>query len=89
LPRYYYTAWDGTRRRWRYTDDERPSDARCYDCAVPYTAIGDCVVPDNVWCHINPTYHPGAGILCANCITERLRVIGLRGISATLYPGRG
>lgn len=37
--RYFYTAWDGTHRRWRYTDDERPSDARCYDCTLPLSLI--------------------------------------------------
>lgn len=80
-----YLAWDGTRRRWRYSDDERPQDARCYDCARPYASIGDCVVPNEVWERINPTGHKGAGILCANCIIERLHVVGVAGVEAKLW----
>lgn len=79
-----YIAHDGTVRRWRYVDGVRPR-ACCYDCARPYESIGDCVVPDEVWERINPTEHRGAGLLCANCIIERLHVLGISGVDAKLW----
>ena len=80
-----YTAWDGTKRQWRYTDEERPLDASCYDCGVPYHAIRDCSLPHEVWERIKPTYHQGAGILCANCIIERLHALKIGGVDAKLW----
>jgi hypothetical protein len=82
---YAYQAWDGTIRRWRYRDDERPTDSRCYDCARPYASTGDCAIPDELWEAINPTEHEGGGILCANCIIDRLRLVGISDVSAHLW----
>ena len=88
----FYAAWDGTKRKWRYKESERPKDgngiytAECYDCGKPYESIGDCAVPNDIWERINPTEINGAGILCANCIIERIHYLGIRGgVNATLW----
>ena len=86
-----YTAFNGTERKWRYADDERPRtadgefSAQCYDCGRPYKSAGDCSVSDKVWEMINPTFHRGAGILCASCIVDRLHEIGVSNVKATLW----
>lgn len=69
--------------KWKYKDEERPY-GRCYDCRKPYEDCGDCLIPDDIWEQINPTYHEGAGILCANCIINRLHIIGVSEVQATL-----
>jgi hypothetical protein len=51
--------------------------AVCYDCGLPYEAFEDIVLPHELWERINPTEHRGAGLLCANCIFERLHHIGV------------
>lgn len=78
-----YTAWDGTERLWHYGED-RPLDAACYDCARPYAAIGDCSVTHDVWTKIAPTAH-GGGILCPNCMLERLHVLKISNVPAILW----
>lgn len=78
-----YTAWDGTERRWRYPDP-RPLDAACYDCARPYSAIGDCSIARDTWTKIAPTPH-GGGILCPNCMLERLHALKISNVPAILW----
>jgi hypothetical protein len=79
-----YVAWHGGWRQWTYEDGERPR-AECYDCERPYETMGDCVIDNVLWERINPTRHRGAGLLCANCITERLRHLGISGVDAKLW----
>lgn len=78
-----YVAWDGTRRPWHY-EVKHPTDASCYDCQRPYSAIGDCSVDYEVWKQIAPTSH-GGGILCPNCMLERLHALGLSNVPAILW----
>lgn len=78
-----YTAWDGTVRPWHYSED-RPLDAACYDCARPYAVIGDCSIAHDVWAKIAPTPH-GGGVLCPNCMLERLHVLRLSNVPAILW----
>jgi hypothetical protein len=82
----FYVASGGAKRQWRYADPERPRGF-CYDCRRSYESIGDCVISDGLWERINPTEHIAAGILCANCIVERLRHIGVTGVEAMLWTG--
>lgn len=70
--------------QWTYTDDERPS-GECYDCGRDYDTFADLNVPDDVWAKINPTTHEGAGLLCPNCLCDRLRVVGETGVEAEIW----
>lgn len=84
----FYKGHDGSIRKWKYTDSERP-DGCCYDCKIPYgtSAFGDLVLPEDTWAKINPTYHKDAGLLCPRCIFERLAVLGLSVESGVkIYP---
>jgi hypothetical protein len=83
VPRWYRGS-DGMPRRWRYKDYDRPLGV-CYDCGRNYRWLGDCVVDNDVWERINPTYHAGAGLLCPNCMLERLHALGMSGVSAMLW----
>lgn len=58
----------------KYKDDERPRGV-CYDCKKSYDGPDwvDVVVDNDLWEKINPTYHKGAGLLCANCTTIRIQ----------------
>jgi hypothetical protein len=80
-----YKAPDGTQRKWTHADSQEPR-AACYDCGKPYAEMGDCVVSNELWETINPTMHKGAGLLCANCIIDRLRFLGIcNGVVAKLF----
>lgn len=59
----------------RFEDKDRPRCV-CYDCNKPYKDFADMIIPDEDWEKINPTFHEGAGILCATCIANRLNSIG-------------
>lgn len=83
VDRTYHSPF-GQPRRWRYPDDERPVGV-CYDCGRPYDTFVDLVIPDEVWEKINPTYHEGAGLLCPNCMGDRLREVGKTDVSATIW----
>lgn len=76
-----YTAWDGTYRKWRYSDEERAVErfACCYDCQRPYGTWPDMPVSNEVWELINPTQWKGSGLLCPSCIGDRLNVLN-RGV---------
>ena len=61
------------KRKWRYADHERPK-AVCYDCGLAYEAFPvEMVIAHETWEAINPTNHEGAGLLCHNCMIDRLR----------------
>jgi hypothetical protein len=86
----HYIARDGSRRRWRYPDAERPGwkdgepvSGMCYDCRIPYGAFEDIHLPNDLWERINPTPHEGAGLLCPNCIFERLHHLGIYEVVVT------
>jgi hypothetical protein len=85
-----YTAWNGTIRQWAYTEEERNIGFEsCYDCGIPYSALGDCVVSDQIWRLIQPRpvaeEWRGCGLLCANCIIERLHHLKIYGVHAMLW----
>ncbi len=86
-----YNTWDGKDKKWRYKEEERPKNkdgsysAECYDCGIPYSAIGDCVIKNELWEMINPTEYQGAGILCPNCIVQRLHYLNIYGVEAKLW----
>jgi len=61
----------------KFTDAERPKGV-CYDCGIPYSSFQDLIVADQIWEIINPTYHKGAGLLCPNCIGQRLIDAGIK-----------
>ena len=61
--------------KWKYKDSERPH-GYCYDCRIPYGEFEDMIIPNELWSLINPTYHIGAGLLCPNCIINRLNCLG-------------
>lgn len=79
-----YRAHTGDYRQWTYPDDERPS-GECYDCGRPYDTFADLDISDEAWAAINPTEHDGAGVLCPNCICDRLAVVGISPVKATVY----
>lgn len=78
-----YIAWDGSVRPW-HVAEPRSLDASCCDCARPYSAIGDCSVAYEIWRQIAPTPH-GGGVLCPNCMLERLHVLNLSNVGAILW----
>lgn len=77
----------------KFTDAEREmyctNPLRCYDCGFRYGGLGWCdvIVPNDVWELINPTYHEGAGILCFNCISTRLDVLGMTNVKVMVVSG--
>lgn len=77
----------------RYEDHERPlppeAPAACYDCRLRYDDPGwvDVLVPNDVWEVINPTRHPGAGLLCFTCIARRLVEAGLSSVLVQIRSG--
>lgn len=83
----YYLNSFGETKQWKYRDEERPNGF-CYDCRIWYRNFADLSLPNDVWEMINPTNHAGAGLLCPNCICERLRTIGVSGVVATIWPGK-
>lgn len=71
----------------KYTDAERAViGAACHDCGLAYTDPGwiEAIVSDHVWEIINPTYHPGAGLLCITCIARRCHEAGLHDVPVLL-----
>ena len=69
-------------RRWKYSDDNTPIGAACYDCGMWYGEAGwaDVIVPDEVWELISPTTREGGGLLCFNCMERRLEFLGLNNV---------
>lgn len=72
-----------TNKKWQFFEWERPKGI-CYDCHRPYGSFVDLVVSDSIWEQINPTYVKGAGLLCPNCIGDRLRTIKLIPVDCTI-----
>lgn len=73
----------------RYTDEERPKSAQCYDCGLPYDSPEwiEAVISNHTWEMINPTYHQGAGLLCITCMARRLHEIGMGNVPVKLTAG--
>ena len=67
---------DDYKYQWRYYDNERPR-GMCYDCKIPYSSFCDLYIKDELWERINPTDYSEAGLLCPNCILQRLNYIGV------------
>lgn len=59
--------------------------AACYGCGKPYSECGDVSMDHETWEKISPTGNEG-GLLCANCIMDRLAQMDLSGVVVTLYP---
>lgn len=61
--------------KWKLTDEEKPKNL-CYDCHLIYGIdFGDMYIHDAIWDLINPSFYEGGGILCPNCIINRLRYL--------------
>jgi hypothetical protein len=61
--------------------------AECYDCGRPYGDDGwiEAVIPDKVWNRIKPDgCSDGAGLLCINCISDRLSAAGISDVPVWL-----
>lgn len=77
----------GRALRWHYPEAERPRDPLCcYDCLRPYRELEDTIVSDDVWVLISPTGN-GGGILCAPCMAQRLKALGLWRVPAIIGNG--
>lgn len=50
---------------------EPPPELGCFDCGRPYSLGPDLVLPNDVWAQIAPN-PPDGGVLCPNCIHDRL-----------------
>jgi hypothetical protein len=75
-------------RQWTYTETERP-DAVCYDCGLPYGDFPvELVIAHEQWELINPSEHRGGGLLCHNCMIDRLIEKGIF-IVDVLFMGIG
>ncbi len=59
--------------------------AICYSCGKPYEQCGDVSMDSKIWNRISPTGNEG-GLLCANCIMERLAQAEISSITVKLYP---
>lgn len=68
----------------KYSDEEKLR-GKCYDCTIPYSDFVDLSIPDKFWEMINPTFHEGAGLLCPNCITKRLKKIKAGDVSCIIH----
>jgi hypothetical protein len=75
----------GDERQWKYDDGESPTDARCFDCRIPYAQMSDLSLPHEIWEKINPTNYEGSGVLCPNCICERLHQLNIQAVEAKIY----
>lgn len=67
---------------------KKPSPLSCYQCRLPYSGEHwvEAVVEDGVWAKISPTGNEG-GILCINCMAERLNRLGLRDVPVKITAG--
>lgn len=74
-------------RKWKYTDNEREPSTYpfCWDCGILYPFPVEMCVPIETWEQINPTEHKGCGLLCHNCMIERLREIGVTFVEVTTF----
>lgn len=48
---------------------------RCAGCGRPYSKGPDLIIPDEAWMKIAPR-SDGGGVLCPNCIHDRLEAAG-------------
>ena len=60
----------------------------CFGCGLEYGGDHwlEIVLPNDIWAKISPTGDDG-GILCANCIAERLNKLGMKNVSYKLVAG--
>jgi len=60
----------------------------CADCGLAYGLDGWCdiVIPTEIWEIISPT-KSRAGLLCFNCIAQRLRIWGFRNVPLMIGSG--
>lgn len=58
----------------------------CYDCGRPYAKGPDLVIPDKIWNQIAPK-PGGGGVLCPNCINDRLEAKGFENVPAIFTSG--
>jgi len=67
---------------------KRIKRAECYDCGLEYGSTGwiDAYVTNEVWQMIAPD-KPMDGILCINCMSKRLEIIGLKNVEVMLGSG--
>jgi hypothetical protein len=78
---------NGVERRWKYPASEHPQ-GRCYDCGQAYSTFADLSLPHDVWAQISPHEVSEAGLLCPNCICDRLAVLNISGVVATIWPAQ-
>ena len=74
----------------KYNEEERVKiGGACYDCGLRYGTAGwiDAVVSDADWELINPTYHPGAGLLCITCMARRFDLLFITDVPISLNSG--
>lgn len=73
----------------KYTDEESPILAQCFDCGLPYEhpAWIEALVTNEVWAIINPTYHEHGGLLCITCIADRCFQTGLTDVQVAIAGG--
>lgn len=83
----YYINFEGKHRIWKYEVKDRPKGV-CYDCGIPYRRMADLHLPNKIWEKINPCNNPGGGLLCPNCICDRLRIVGESKTFASIYPAK-
>lgn len=58
----------------------------CYDCGKPYGQFPDLIIDNDAFARIAPN-PPDGGILCPNCINDRLVDAGLENVSAKFTSG--
>ena len=52
----------------------------CYRCNLPYDQFScDMIIQGDLWELINPSKHPGGGLLCPDCICVRLMELRING----------
>jgi hypothetical protein len=85
---------DATDTKQRKTDRQtewlltKPNPLACYQCLLRYGGGHwiEAVVANDVWERISPTGNEG-GILCINCMADRLQRLGLHDVPVKLTAG--
>lgn len=54
----------------------RTNPLGCYDCGRRYDKGPDLIIPDEFWERIAP-HEGGGGVLCPNCMHDRLVALGV------------
>jgi len=71
----------------KWGTDLKLGKAECWECGLEYGIEGwvECVLPDDVWEIISPSYEKGCGLLCIGCIVARLEDAGLKNTPVKIY----